>query len=292
MLNDYGLNPAVAGSSKNIVVLAGRRSQWAGIKYAPETNFASISTIIGKKTGIRYYWHGIGVYVEQDRLGIFTNFVANASYAIHLKLSHKYNLSFGIAAGIKQVAISTSSINQNDPVIASRAISVIVPDFVPGVYLYSRKLIAGIAVKNIYKTTLDQGGKSIGTTGSRLYPNTYLMFGRKIISQQYDFIYVPSIQIQTTFTSIPAVQLNLMTYYRKKIGLGISYKSQNAIAAMIQFRITSDIVFGFAYDFTISKLRQAKGANATEVMFGFHSVMSSENYDRPTGATQCPKFEL
>jgi len=292
MMNDNGLNPAVAGSNTNVGVLAGRRSQWNGFKLAPETNFATISVPLGKRKGLQYYWHGVGLHVEQDRRGIFTTFVAHASYAIHLRLNAKYNISFGLAGGIRQASISLSSINPYDPVVASKTVSVIVPDFVPGAYLYSKKVIAGVSVKNIYKNTLEYKSKSIGTSGSRLFPTAYLMFGKKIISQNYDFIYIPAVQVQTNFRGIPSAQLNLMTYFRKRFGLGVSYRSQDAISAMIQFRVYDNIVFGFAYDFTASRLGLANGANSTEVMFGFHSVMSSENYDRQKGATACPKFEL
>jgi len=54
---------------------------------------------------------------------------------------------------------------------------------------------------------------------------------------------------------------------------------------MIQVRIFSNIVVGFAYDYTISKFR-ASGANSTEFMFGFSPIMSTENYDRPMGAVE------
>jgi hypothetical protein len=60
---------------------------------------------------------------------------------------------------------------------------------------------------------------------------------------------------------------------------------------MIQVRIFSNVVLGFAYDYTISKFKAAK-ANSTEIMMGFSPIMSTENYDRPEGAANCPKFEL
>ena len=42
MLNEYGSNPAVAGATNSgINFLIGRRTQWIGFDYAPETNFAS-----------------------------------------------------------------------------------------------------------------------------------------------------------------------------------------------------------------------------------------------------------
>ena len=88
MLNDYVQNPAVAGSNKGVMIMVGRRTQWRGFGLGPETNFASFTKDYGKK-GYKYYWHGVGAFVEQDKFGIFTNKVAYASYAIHLEDNFK-----------------------------------------------------------------------------------------------------------------------------------------------------------------------------------------------------------
>lgn len=289
MLNDYGLNPAVAGNSKGWMFMVGRRVQWTGFELSPETNFASVTRSFGKK-GYKRYWHGAGVYVEQDKLGAFASKSMYASYAIHLKLSSKYYIGFGLAAGVKSYAISNTIYDAADPAIMNRAAKVIVPDIIPGVYLYSRKLVAGVAVRNVYANTLKQGNKEIGT-GSRVLPNAYLTFARKFVSEGYDFIIVPAVHVQTTFISIPVSNFNCMVYYRKRIGIGASYRMHDAVTGMIQVRIYSNIVIGFAYDYTISRFRAAN-ANSSEFMFGFSPVMSTENYDRPQGAANCPKFEL
>jgi type IX secretion system PorP/SprF family membrane protein len=289
MLNDYGLNPAVAGSSKGLMLMVGRRTQWRGFEYAPETNFASITKDFGKK-GMRRFWHGAGVYIENDKFGIFNNKAVYGSYAIHLKLSMKYFLSFGLAAGVKEFAVTNTIFDANDPALNTRVPRVLIPDIIPGVYLYSKKVFAGVAVRNVYKNSLQQGSKRIGN-GSKLLPNAYITVGRKFVSKGYDFIVVPAIHIQTTFISVPVVNLNCMAYFRKRIGFGLTYRAHDAVSAMIQVRVWQKVVLGFAYDYTVSKLRVAN-ANSTEFMMGISPVMSSENYERPTGAANCPKFEL
>jgi type IX secretion system PorP/SprF family membrane protein len=289
MLNDYGLNPAIAGSSRGYMFMVGRRVQWAGFAGAPESNFASVTKAFGKK-GYKRFWHGVGAYVEQDKFGIFSNKSVSASYAIHLKLTSKYYLSFGLAGGIKSYAVTNTVYDEYDPALMTRAPQVIIHDFVPGAYLYSKKIIAGIAVRNLYKNTLTQGNKEIGTNG-RLIPNIYFTVARKYVSPGYDFIFVPAIHLQTSLTSIPVPNFNCMVYYRKRVGFGITYRMHDAVAGMLQIRIFSNVVIGFAYDYTISKFRAAK-ANSTEIMMGLSPVMSTENYDRPEGAANCPKFEL
>jgi type IX secretion system PorP/SprF family membrane protein len=289
LLNDYGLNPAVAGSSKGLMFMVGRRVQWQGFAYAPETNFASVTRAFGKK-GYKRYWHGVGAYVEQDKFGAFSNKAAHASYTIHLKMDRKFHIGFGIAAGVKSYAITNSIYDVNDPALSNPVAKVVVPEITPGIYLYSKKFIAGISVRNLYANSLKQGSKKIGAN-SRLLPNSYITVARKFVSGGYDFIVVPAVHIQTSFVTMPVTNFNCMVYYRKRVGLGLSYRMHDALTAMIQVRIFSNIVVGFSYDYTISKFRAAN-ANSTEFMFGFSPIMSTENYERSEGTVDCPRFEL
>lgn len=289
MMNDYGLNPAVAGSAKNWIVMAGRRTQWRGFEYAPETNFASVIKDFGKK-GFRRYWHGVGAYVEQDKYGAFTTQLVYGSYAVHLKLSGKYNMSFGLAAGMKTMQITNSIYDINDPAVQTRAAKVrLFPDLIPGIYIYSRKLSVSISVRNIYKNTLQQGNKKIGSP-TKLPQIAYFVVNRKFRSPNYDYVFVPAIHMQSTFTGLPITQFNCMAYYRKRIGLGLTYRMHDAICAMIQWRIWNNFVVGFAYDYTISKFRSAN-ANSTEIMFGYTPVMGPEDYKGNANVSKCPNFD-
>lgn len=289
MMNEYGLNPAVAGSNKGLYVMVGRRVQWRGFALAPETNFASVTKVFGKK-GYRYYWHGVGAYVEQDKFGMFANKAAYASYAIHLKLSSKYFLSFGLAGGAKSVAMSNTVFDENDPALSNPTPKVLLPDFIPGLYLYSKKVSVGISVRNIYKNSLQQKGKQIGSSG-RLIPTAVFTASKKFKSEGYDFVFVPGINMQSNFIGIPSTQFNFMAYFRQRIGVGVTYRMHDAVSGMIQIRVLKNVVLGFAYDYTVSKFRSAN-ANSTEMMMGMTPVMSSEGYDSPGGAADCPKFDF
>ncbi len=289
MLNDYGLNPAVAGSRKDWNFMVGRRTQWRGFEFAPETNFVSVVKDFGKK-GYRRYWHGVGAYIEQDKFGLFTTKIANASYAVHLKLSSKYFLSFGVAAGVKNTDLSSSLYDPNDPAAAKLEPKVIIPDIIPGIYLYSHIVSVGLSVKNVYSNQLKQGRKEIGSAPTKIPPVMYITASRKFRSPGYDFVFVPAIQAQSTFTSLPIVQFNFMAYYRKRVGLGITYRAHDAVCAMLQIWVLKNVVIGFAYDYTISKFRSAK-ANSIEIMMGFTPNGADDDYQGRANVAQCPKFD-
>lgn len=291
MMNKYGLNPAVAGYTKDWNIVLGRRTQWRGFAYAPETNFISVTKDLGMK-GYKRYWHGVGLYMETDKAGAFINKSIYGTYAIHLKVTNNYFLSFGLNTGIKQVVIHSILYDANDPALSLKQDQKILlyPDFVPGLYFYSKKLSIDISVRNLYKNTLKQGSKEIGTP-TKLIPSAYITLSRKFHSADYDFSYIPAIHIQSSFTNLPLVHFNCMAYYRKRVGFGLTYRMHDAISAIVQVRLFDNLVVGFAYDYTISRFR-ASESNSTEIMMGFSPVMSPEDNQSRNSVAECPKFEF
>src|SRR3989344_3289948 len=103
LLNYYSENPAVAGSTKCVDFKMGGRYQWLGMEGAPSSIFASIHGPIGnKKKPYKKSKHGIGLYVERDRMHIITQTYVKASYAYHQRLYRGLTGAAGIFAGVKQ----------------------------------------------------------------------------------------------------------------------------------------------------------------------------------------------
>ncbi len=290
LLNDYGLNPAVAGASKGLNFLVGKRTQWRGFDFAPQTSFINATKDFGKK-GYRNYWHGVGAYFEEDKAGFFATRYMSASYAMHIKISAKYFLSFGIAVGAKNIGFSSGLYDANDPALDHQSQKVWIPTITPGLYLYSKKLCISFAVRNLYKSKLEQGSSNIGSN-SKLQPAAFLTLHRKFRSPNYSYVFVPAIHIQSNFSNIvPSIQYNFMAYYVGRVGLGLTYRMHDAICAILQIRVYKNIIVGFSYDYTISKFRYAK-ANSDEMMIGFSPVMGNDMSEKPGGASDCPRFEL
>jgi type IX secretion system PorP/SprF family membrane protein len=289
LLNEYHSNPAVAGSQPGLNFLVGRRSQWIGFENAPETNFVSFCKDLGKK-GYKYYWHGIGAYVESDKFGAFNNQLITVSYALHFKLSHIYHLSLGIAAGAKNLSLSNLVFNSGDPVFMERSPSVWLPVVIPGVYLYSKTITIGVGIKDIYKNTLQQGHTTIGT-GTPLPPTVYITLSKKYRSIDYGYVFIPAIQIQSSIAGIPSVSLNFMALYRGRFGIGLSYRSQDAVSVVLQVRVVKNIILGFSYDYSVSAIRRVS-PNSLEGMIGFSPIAGTEEDYGTIKISKCPTFDF
>jgi type IX secretion system PorP/SprF family membrane protein len=289
LLNEYASNPAVAGANPGLNFLVGRRTQWIGFESAPETNFASFCKDLGKK-GYTYFWHGIGAYVESDKIGVFNTQVITGSYAIHFKLPRGLYCSFGLAAGAKNIALSNLIFNPSDPALMQRSPDVWLPTVQPGAYFYSKRTTIGIGIKDVYKSSLKAKNDQIGTN-STLKPTAYITMSRKYRSQEYDYTYIPAIQIQTSFTGLPSVNLNFMALYRGRVGMGVSYRSMDAVSAVLQIRVLKNLIIGLSYDYSLSRFRTAN-ANSLEGMMGFSPLdITDDEYDI-IQSSRCPRFEF
>jgi len=149
--NNFGHNPAFAGTSKCGDFKAGTRLQWVGFEGAPRTSFASYYRTLGKKYFANRGKHAVGIYVEQDRIHLTTRTYIKLAYAYHKKLAKKLTLGLGIFAGIQQYATSSVFNNNGDPVLAAAGGSKLrYPDLMPGVLLYNNKFYASFSINQLY----------------------------------------------------------------------------------------------------------------------------------------------
>jgi type IX secretion system PorP/SprF family membrane protein len=289
MMNESGYNPAIAGSANGLMMCAGQRTQWRGFENAPIDDFINVSRAFGKK-GYKHFWHGIGAYVEQDKFGVFTNQIGYLSYAIHLKVSSQFRIGVGVAAGARSMGLSNIVFDTNDPAFNQDYKKVIVPDIIPGIYLYSQKFSLSISEHNIYKNQMSWKDKYLGSSGVLLRPTTYVTISRKFTNKGYNLNFVPAIHLQYDLVGIPSVNFNFMTYYAKRVGVGVSYRTQDAVSLIVQVRIWKNITVGLAYDIVASRFHAAK-ANSDEVMIGLSPVMNPEEGAKHS-TNDCPKFEF
>ncbi|HEV7230725.1 MAG TPA: PorP/SprF family type IX secretion system membrane protein [Bacteroidia bacterium] len=292
MLNNLGINPACAGEKGPVEILMGRREQWIGFPNAPLTDFVSATMSIGKK-GFYRDWHGVGVYVEGDKAGQFNNQSFRAMYAYHVRLAHDYVFSAGVSVGVSIISIDGSLHDPADPALMLYpGVITIFPVISPGLRLYSRKLFFDLSAQQATnnQTVSIDGVKELGTRNI-LRPQFFFTVGRKYLSSNYAWTFTPSIQLRSTMLFLPTAELNLLVFYHKIIGIGISYRDRDAVVAMLQFHPTRKITLGIAYDYSISRLANGS-SDSREIMFGFTPNAPPDNDIPKSRVAHCPGFDL
>lgn len=289
--NKYGYNPAAAGTNINsrLEVISGLRKQWIGDFEAPATNFLSMNYTIKPERSYRY-WQNVGLYTSNDKAGIYQNFSIYGSYTIHIPLTNRFIASVGLFAGARRFTIAKSVISPNDPVYAKTAEDLwVYPDIIPGIRLYNKKNFFDVSVHQLYKNKAAQNGKRIGAE-SNLNAHVYATFGKKIFFPN-DFVVVPALNLHGSLNQLPSTEINLMTYYKSKIGVGISIRGANFLCGIFQARIYKNVTAGFAYDFTLNNYTNAHN-NTLEFMIGLTPMMMLEGARVRHNVSKCPALDF
>jgi type IX secretion system PorP/SprF family membrane protein len=291
MLNELGLNPASTGESGPLEIIMGRRTQWAGFEGAPVLSMVGISKSI-KKKGFYHSWHGVGAYLESDNVGIFATKSVSVMYAWHKRLAHDYVISAGVSVGVTSYSLDGSVTDAKDPALTLYPPRVIVfPVINPGIRLASKKMYFDLAARQVsINKTVNYDGKTAIGSQNYLMPTMYFTVGRNFSSPSYLWTYTPSIQLRSAVNYYPTFDLNCVVFYRKMIGIGLSYRNLDSFVGMIQFRYKNKITLGLSYDYSISRLSNAN-ANSREIIFGFTPYGAPTQPMNGLRLAQCPGFD-
>lgn len=258
--NNFGYNPAFAGTSKCLDFKAGTRLQWVGFDNAPRSSFASAHMALSKKNYANKGKHAVGIYLEQDRLHLTSRTYIKLAYAYHKKVFPKLTMGVGLFGGVQQYAISNVFGNNNpDPVLENAGGSVLhYPDFMPGLLLYNNKVYYSFSINQVFfkKIKLGQESKQV---------NQYFIgMGHQSVYQ--DWTIFKSFLLKLNNIGPPALDLNMAWVYRQNFTMGIGYRVGEAVVAQIKFKLFDTITIGYAFDFPLNKIY---GNYGHEIMFGF-----------------------
>jgi type IX secretion system PorP/SprF family membrane protein len=295
IFNNYVLNPAISGIENYTDCKAGYRTQWAGLDGAPVTQFFSVHSPINKtdlNTSVTSFGgqednplsrsyvatyqssdphHGIGIYGVFDKAGPIKRFDINATYAYHLGISAKTNLSLGVAAGITSIGLDPSKINleeNDDTAIPPYLNSQIKPDVSAGLWFYGPLYFVGLSGQNLLGQTISFGTQQANNDKKgKNVRHYFLTAGYKFFLSE-DIAAVPSIMFKRVAPVPNSYDANIKFSFRDKLWLGGSYRHNDSFAGILGFYFANFLNISYSYDTTISRLGSVnKGSH--EVVLGF-----------------------
>ncbi|TAL74416.1 MAG: type IX secretion system membrane protein PorP/SprF, partial [Bacteroidetes bacterium] len=149
--NGLMINPAYTGSRGALSAFLSYRMQWMGTKGSPTLQSVSLHTPM-KNDKV-----ALGILAQFMQFGFTKSTSIYASYAYHIRIGSG-KLSFGLKGGADISNTNYSGIlltSSGDPVFAANDKPYILPNAGAGVYYFSEKLFAGVAVPQFlsYKKT-------------------------------------------------------------------------------------------------------------------------------------------
>jgi len=292
VLNNYLLNPALSGIENYTDVKLGYRQQWVGLQGAPKTAFITAHWALGNP----YLWsnalsfeedgndprgrsytqnyiaspahHGMGVSAVLDRAGQISTASFNISYAYHLQLNNRLNLSAGVAGGISRIGIDVNALLLEyplDPALRNAVQSQLKPDLSLGLWLYGANLFSGLSVQQLLPQRLAFTGDEKYNTGKQV-PHLFLTAGYKIHLTE-DVNFIPSVMGKWVNHTPLSVDLNMKFGFRDKVWLAAGYRKNDALNIMAGFNVSHLVNLTYSYDFTTSQLNQVSNGNH-EIVLG------------------------
>lgn len=247
MFNDYLINPAVGGSLDYTPIALSIRSQWSGLKDAPETQFLSGHTKLGKKIGV-------GGYIINDQTGPVNEIGAQLSYSYHITITDKSKLSLGLGGMFFNHSIQRSKLNFDEPgdvALDNVGRNSISPDASFGILYYSKKYKIGISVPQIFQSSMYD--KTSTVKPNRLVRH-YFLQGEYDFTINDNFDVVPSSLVKYVVGAPTQFDLNIKGVYQKKYWIGFSYRYQESFVSLIGMSY-NQFQFGYSYDYTLTDLK-------------------------------------
>lgn len=298
MLNGYLINPALTGIENYTDMRVSYRDQWSGLAGAPTSLYLSVhgplhksdrsssilslpargkSNIINK---LRYKeendfkflkpHQGLGGMLVSDKNGPNKRLGAAVSYAYHLPvMQRRLKLSTGITAGITRYSLNIAELDFGptaDPVLSQYENARLLPEISLGTTLYGSHFFVGASVAQLMQNALDLSSKN--EEAQQRFSNHYFLTGGYEIRLGREVALMPSVLIKYVQPSPVSVDLNLKASYLRRVWGGVSYRHQNAVAALAGFNLNALLTMGYAYEMATSNLNNYTHGSH-EVMLGF-----------------------
>jgi len=242
ILNNYIINPAVAGIENYWDAKVSSRLQWVGLDGAPVTTYFTIQGPLtksaypaenptsfhpsGENPRGEAYWNeyqkadphvGLGFDFVKDQTGPLSNTYAHATVAYHLGVAPRTSLAGGISIGFNQVTLNADQLHfadgSTDPAVSGSGIlNKIRPDISAGLWLYSRDYFIGVSAQQIVPQPLTFASSSTnitvnsnGTADTTTIKQTGQLVPHIFVSAGYRFL------LSEDFNLLPSVQFRYIT---------------------------------------------------------------------------------
>jgi type IX secretion system PorP/SprF family membrane protein len=264
MFNNLIINPAYAGADESLSLTFINRSQWSGVKNAPKTQTLALHTLSANKR------MGLGMTLQNDRLGAQKNLNGLLVYSYHLKTGRHSVLSMGLQAGFFNNKRDYSSLtgSSNDPHLNNLFISTTSFDFGAGFYFRLKDFRAGLSSPSMLTKRIHLNDTvRVALSSTNIFGLLSYVF---TVNEQVDMM--PTILIKYIPDLPVGFDANINFIYRKILTMGFSYRHNESFDFMLKAKVTPLLQVGYAYDHPFGVVsRISNGSHELMVNYLFKS---------------------
>ncbi|OEK09207.1 hypothetical protein A8C32_10785 [Flavivirga aquatica] len=279
MYNMSVINPAYATTEQGILNLGGLyRTQWVGVEGAPKTGSFFAHTPINEKIeiGISFTNDNIGDIVNEN------NVYADFAYVLPVGIESK--ISFGLKAGLTFFdtifnGFVLQSGNTTTDIAFNENISEVFPNLGIGTFFFTDHYYLGISVPNMLSTKHLESESGVKATGVQSVH--YFFTGGYVFDINSKLKLKPAFMSKAVKGAPLALDITANALINKKLEAGLGYRFGDGINALVNFKITSGLRIGYAYDYTTTNLGVFNsGSHEIFILFDIDLFGFKGGYDR------------
>lgn len=256
------VNPAFAGADGNTTFTGIFKSQWQGVKNAPESQAFSFGTFAGKRVGV-------GLSVENDQTFVEQQMLVMADFSYNIPLNEELNLFLGLKAGGNFYNVNTTDLEtwnyDLDPSLVG--LSRFNPNVGVGVYLKHEKFYMSLSAPKIFETqrAREEEGK-VTTAADRVH--VYFSGGYDFVLNA-DLTLKPSFMIRYVNGSPLSADFTTLLNIRKRFDIGAAYRTDKALSGLAIFKVFNWLNFGYSYESSLRTEIQNVSQGTHELLLSF-----------------------
>ncbi len=259
MFNKLTLNPAYAVSGEHACFSGLHRSQWVGLEGAPRSqSFNGRIPLQGKNVGL-------GLSVNHDIIGPTRSWTINAIYAYRIDFGQGRKLGVGLQATARSYRVNfseTMAISPGDGLLPTTDQTRTVPNFGAGLYYYTPKYFIGLSVPRLVESDLNFSDAAVNNADfSREERHAFLMAGA-IFTLNDALKLKPSLLVSYVDDAPIDLDLHTSVIFYDTFWAGLTYRLGGfggslgeSIDLVLQLQANRRIRVGFAYDYSLGKIR-------------------------------------
>ena len=255
-------NPAAVGKQEKINAAAVYALDFAGFEHNPRSMF-----ITGD---MPFYalnsYHGVGVNLLNDQIGLFTHQRTAVQYSFKKNL-FKGVLSVGVQAGLLMEDFKGSEVDvvdEGDPVFTTADVTGNALDLAFGLYYSHKNWYVGLSGQHLNAPLVE-----LGETNELQIDRTYYLTGGYNIKLRNPLLTIPTSFLVRTdgvaYRGDITARLVYTNEKRKMYG-GLSYSPTNSVTVLIG-GVFHDFNVGYSYEFYTSSLNMGYGSH--ELFVGY-----------------------
>lgn len=258
LVSPTATNPGSAGRSGKIDATGAFRQQWVGFKGAP------MQFLIGLDAEVKFAhnFHGVGLFVAQDKIGASTTLDIDAAYAFHIYLA-KGLLGIGARLGVRNVKFDVADLrtsaqgldndfhqetddvlqNMEDPNNTKSMFDV-------GLGAFYQTELSYLSLSFLHLTAQEMEFKN--GAKYKVRPTMHVAAGRLLGQDVKRRALEPRLSLRTDFASWQ-LEMTLNVDIKNHVWFGAGARIQDALLVGAGFRLDNGLSIAYNYDATLGK---------------------------------------